>query len=354
MSRGTACAPSPRALEVSRDAVREVLGSGTAEVPRLVRAGEGRALPRARSSSCYARCKGNLVRVHEELWPSGRRALLSRRSPPSAAATASATSPSSRPAATTSRPGEEMQHDTSPHDAQHRRRAAARCRPPRWCSATRGCSSSSSTRASRASSARSSSPTRFAYFGGACRTLHDRQHPRGRAHGHRQGHGAGAGDGGLRRALRLRPSWPTRRATPTARRASSGRFDYIENNFLAGRDVRRLGRPQPRRRAPGATRSTPRYKQQLHASRRELFAAEQPAPQAAAALGPRGLRAAPAHRRRRGLRHTCTRNRYSVPYAAHRPAARGARDQGPRRHLRRARARSPRTTASARAARRCA
>jgi transposase len=64
-SRGTA-----RALQVSRGAVRDVLRSGAESVPALVR--EEKATPyRDQIVELYERCKGNLVRVHEELLVSG-------------------------------------------------------------------------------------------------------------------------------------------------------------------------------------------------------------------------------------------------------------------------------------------
>jgi transposase len=59
-----------RALRVSRGAVRDVLRSGTEIVPTLVR--EEKAAPyRDQILELYQCCKGNLVRVHEELVASG-------------------------------------------------------------------------------------------------------------------------------------------------------------------------------------------------------------------------------------------------------------------------------------------
>src|SRR6266496_743043 len=79
-----------RILKLSRGAVRHVLRSASAEVPRLVR--PEKATPyRDEILELYQRCKGNLVRVHEELVASGaqfsyqaltafrRTALLKRR-----------------------------------------------------------------------------------------------------------------------------------------------------------------------------------------------------------------------------------------------------------------------------------
>jgi transposase len=55
-----------RALHLSRGAVRDVLRSGTEIVPTLVREEKATAY-RDQIVELYPRCKGNLVRVHEEL-----------------------------------------------------------------------------------------------------------------------------------------------------------------------------------------------------------------------------------------------------------------------------------------------
>ena len=59
-----------KALKVSRWTVREVLESGTAEVPRPARPEKASALE-ADIRELHQRCKGNLVRVHEELLRAG-------------------------------------------------------------------------------------------------------------------------------------------------------------------------------------------------------------------------------------------------------------------------------------------
>ena len=59
-----------RTLKLSRGAVRHVLRSASAEVPLIVR--PEKATPyREQILELYQRCKGNLVRVHEELLASG-------------------------------------------------------------------------------------------------------------------------------------------------------------------------------------------------------------------------------------------------------------------------------------------
>src|SRR5215813_9489394 len=59
-----------RAMQLSRGAVRQVLRSATDVVPNLAR--PEKATPfREQILELYQRCKGNLVRVHEELMAAG-------------------------------------------------------------------------------------------------------------------------------------------------------------------------------------------------------------------------------------------------------------------------------------------
>lgn len=105
--------PIARALGITRKSVRRVLCSGVAEVPRLERPS---ALDEhfARVRELYVTCRGNLVRVAEELEAEGitvgystltafcRRAGLGTKAAPLVGSYVF-------------EPGEEMQHDTSPH-----------------------------------------------------------------------------------------------------------------------------------------------------------------------------------------------------------------------------------------------
>ncbi len=105
-----------RAIQVSRGAVRDVLRSATEIVPTLAR--PEKATPyRHQILELYARCKGNLVRVHEELTASGgqfsyqaltafcrRQGIGHERKEPAGEYHF--------------QPGQEMQHDTSPHRAE--------------------------------------------------------------------------------------------------------------------------------------------------------------------------------------------------------------------------------------------
>lgn len=105
-----------RALGVSRGAVKEVLAQGSAEVPRLERA-EKAAPHRDEILDLFARCKGNLVRVHEELVAGG--AALSY---PALTAFCRRHGIGHEPKKPAGQyhfdPGQEMQHDTSPHDVK--------------------------------------------------------------------------------------------------------------------------------------------------------------------------------------------------------------------------------------------
>jgi hypothetical protein len=111
-----------KALSISRGAVRRVLREGRAELPRLERAEKAEA-HRDRILELYAACKGNLVRVHEELVSAG--AELSY--PALTAFCRRHGIGYTRPAPAGRyefEPAEEMQHDTSPHQAEIAGRAA--------------------------------------------------------------------------------------------------------------------------------------------------------------------------------------------------------------------------------------
>jgi hypothetical protein len=103
-----------RALRISRGAVQDVLTAGMAEVPELVRV-EVAEPYREQILELLPRCKGNLVRVHEEIVAVG--ATLSY-----SALTAYCRrhgighEPPKPVGQYTFEPGEEAQHDTSPHD----------------------------------------------------------------------------------------------------------------------------------------------------------------------------------------------------------------------------------------------
>lgn len=102
-----------RAMKLSRGAVREVVKAASAEVPRLIRA-EKAEVHDADIRDLYARCKGNLVRVHEELEASG--AQLSYQALTGFCRRHGIGHEPKKPAGRYHfEPGQEMQHDTSPH-----------------------------------------------------------------------------------------------------------------------------------------------------------------------------------------------------------------------------------------------
>ncbi len=100
-------------LRVSRGAVRRVLRARSAEVPRLARTEKGEE-HREEVVALYDDCKGNLVRVHEVLV--GKGATLSYQA---LTAFCRRHGIGREPKVPAGRyefaPGEEMQHDTSPH-----------------------------------------------------------------------------------------------------------------------------------------------------------------------------------------------------------------------------------------------
>jgi hypothetical protein len=105
-----------RLVGVSRNTVKGVLRSGQAEVPPLVRV-ESLDAHIERVRELHVVCRGNLVRVLEELADEGVDVAYStltsfcRRH-------GIGTKPKSRPGSYHFGPGEEMQHDTSPHQVE--------------------------------------------------------------------------------------------------------------------------------------------------------------------------------------------------------------------------------------------
>lgn len=102
-----------RWVGISRNAVRRVVHSGRAEVPPLVREPDlGPHLDRIRE--LYARCEGNRVRVIEELGAEGISVAYSTLTR-FCRAQGIGMPPKERSGHYHFGPGEEMQHDTSPH-----------------------------------------------------------------------------------------------------------------------------------------------------------------------------------------------------------------------------------------------
>ena len=105
-----------RVLQISRVAVRKVLRSNSTDVPELQRPEKAEPF-RQQILELFGRCKGNLVRVHEELIAAGAEmsypaltAFCRRHGIGQAAPVAAGQFHF--------QPGEEMQHDTSPHELE--------------------------------------------------------------------------------------------------------------------------------------------------------------------------------------------------------------------------------------------
>src|SRR6266404_4346058 len=143
-------------MQLSRGAVRHVLRSATDQVPQLER--PEKATPyREQILELYQRCKGNLVRVHEELVAAG--AQLSYPALTAfAVAKESARNANGRSENITSPRARRC--STTPLRIESRSKAIyAWCKPPRWSCVIPVCCSSSSFPPSLASIARCSSLT---------------------------------------------------------------------------------------------------------------------------------------------------------------------------------------------------
>ena len=112
--RGQGVRAIARALQISRAAVRDVLRRGSAEVPRLARA-EKAFDHRDDIRQLLQQCDGSVMRVHEELTKSGLQLSY-----PALTAFCRRHGIGQVPKPPAGRydfaPGQEMQHDTSPHD----------------------------------------------------------------------------------------------------------------------------------------------------------------------------------------------------------------------------------------------
>ena len=115
-AQGVAKREIARILKVSRATVRQVVRSNSAEVPELDRPEKAEPY-RQQILELLSTCKGNLVRVHEELT-----ALGATFSYPALTAFCRRHGIGQAPIVAAGRyhfePGEELQHDTSPHEVQ--------------------------------------------------------------------------------------------------------------------------------------------------------------------------------------------------------------------------------------------
>ena len=260
-----------RALKISRGAVKKVIKSGRIEVPKLVRAQLCDPL-REEILAQYAACKGNLIRVHEELTAKGAKVSYQ-------ALTAWCRQhgighePPKPGGHYDFKPGEEMQHDTSDHkpkiagvprDAKTASLVLCVCRMiffqlypqftrfeckvflhdaltyfdclAEWCMIDN---------------------THVVVLKGSGETMVPV--PEMAAFGERYGFTFRAHEiGDANRSARV-----------------EGPFDWIDNNFLAGRDFRDWDHMNEEARI-WCDRQNATYSPKLHASRRELLASERP------------------------------------------------------------------------------
>jgi len=269
--KGKSARSIARALRVSRSAVKEVIASGSMAVPLLIRPQLADAW-REEILAQHAACGGNLVRVHEELLKKG--AALSY---PALTAFCrrhgigyEAPTPSGR---YDFGPGEEMQHDTS----QHWPRIGGQKRKAQTASLVL-CFSRMLYFQLYPHFTRFECKVfltdAFEYFEGvAARCMIDNTHvivlkgsgstmvpvPEMAAFAERYGFVFQAHEiGDANRSARV-----------------EGPFRYIENNFLAGREFRDFKHANEEARA-WCDEKNAAFSRSLHASRRELFAAEKP------------------------------------------------------------------------------
>ncbi len=258
-----------RVLNVSRGAVKKVCGEGSSEVPRLDRAEKPEPY-RDQILELYASCKGNLVRVHEELASSG--AKFSYTALTAFCRRHGIGHEPRRPAGHYPfEPGEEMQHDTSPHDAEiggRRQRVQTAslvlCHSRMWFIQLYPRFTRFECKVFLTDA--------LVYFDGACgRCMIDNTHvvvlagtgremvpvPEMAAFGERFGFVFHAHEkGNANRSAHVERG-----------------FDHVENNFLAGRRFTSLAEANVQARA-WCDKVNATHKRHLHASPRELFAAE--------------------------------------------------------------------------------
>ncbi len=269
--RGVSNRQIARTLGVSRGAVARVAGSGLSEVPRPNRPEKAEAY-RDQVLALIGACKGNLVRVHEELQAAG--AGLSYQALTGFCRRHGLSQQEKKPAGSyLFAPAEEMQHDTSPHDVT----IGGRLRRVQTASLVLCYSRMlffQFSPAFRRFDCKLFLTEALRYMGGACRTcMIDNTHvvvlrgsgcemvpvPEMDAFARRFGFEFRAHEkGDANRSGRVeRP------------------FAYIENNFLAGRsfadwdEANRQGREW-------CDKVNASYKRHLRASPRELYAVESP------------------------------------------------------------------------------
>lgn len=259
------------ALSVSREAVQAVMESGSALVPHIVRPERGEPW-RDEILAQWAACKGNLVRVHEELVKQG--AGLSYQALTGFCRRHGIGHEPKKPAGHYDfKPGEEMQHDTSPCKAK----VGGVLKAVQIASLVLCASRMIFIQAYscfRRFECKLFLTAALRYFGcTAGRCMIDNTHvvvlkgtgkkmvpvPEMAAFGERMGFVFAAHEvGDANRSARV-----------------EGPFDYVQNNFLVGRDFEDW-RHFNREAVLWCDKVNATHSPKLHASRRELFAAERP------------------------------------------------------------------------------
>jgi transposase len=260
-----------RLLGISRGTAKRVLRDGRAEVPPLERAEKAEPY-RAQIVELFVTCKGNLVRVHEELCAAG--AVVSYPALTAFCRRHGIGYTPPRPAGRYDfQPGEEMQHDTSPHEAVLGGRTRSVVTASLALCYSRMLFFQMYPRFTRFE-CKLFLTDALAYFGGACaRNMIDNTHvivasgtgrdmvpaPEMAAFAERYGF-----------------EWRAHAVGNANRSARVERpFDYIENNFLAGRqfdDWEDLNRQA----LAWCDKVNAAHRRHLHAAPRELFVAERP------------------------------------------------------------------------------
>jgi transposase len=253
----------------SPGAVKRVMRLGRADVPALERAEKAEPY-RTEIVELYASCKGNLVRVHEELTAGG--AALSYQALTAFCRRHGIAHPPRKPAGQYHfDPGEEMQHDTSPHEAILAGRRCAVVTASLVLCHSRMTFAQMFPRFTRFH-CKLFLTDAFTYFGGACgRAMIDNTHvivstgtgrdmvpaPEMAAFAERYGF-----------------EWRAHAVGDANRSARVERpFDYIDNNFLAGRSFDDWA-DLNRQLLAWCDRSNGTFRRLLHGAPRDLFVAE--------------------------------------------------------------------------------
>jgi predicted transcriptional regulator len=258
-------------LGVSRGAVRGVIKGAVSEVPRLIRA-EKAEPHREEIMALYSSCKGNLVRVHEELIAAG--AELSYQALTSFCRRHGIGKGPKQPVGRYHfGPGKEMQHDTSPHRVKISGREVLAQTASLVLCYSRLLFFQIYPRFDRFT-CKIFLTDALQYMGGSCDTcMIDNTHvvvlrgtgaqmvpvPEMAAFGERYGFSFAAHEkGDKNRSARVeRP------------------FHFIENNFLVNREFADWAELNERART-WCDEKNATFRRHLHASPRELFATEQP------------------------------------------------------------------------------